>query len=422
MKAVRDPRKCPAQATFSGEYLLLLVLMMFCTMSGSRRKFAKAMGDGQLCANVWRMAGRRLADACHTDTMNLFMEGMEPEELEMLIVKIVGRIRMRKMLRRFLCDGRLLVAFDGTQIIRRDKPVGTGWIKQTQNGVTTYARYVLAAKIITAAGLVVPFAFEFIENPDGVPFDKQDCELKASRRLMDKIHRFYPRLRIVLLGDALFTDETTFRRCAELNWDFILTLKDDRLPSVTRQLPKSENGWSGQRRLPAIIRDRREKGEHGLRWQTPVTYHGDILHVIELTETAADGTRTYYNRWITNVKPHRHNALDLAQNGRLRWKIENEGTNTQKNGGYEMEHGYGFRHNAWKNYYLILQVSQLFHDLLRYTDIIQTLAEDVRSTFARLYGSMRCFAARLTESLRGKLISFGPLWRGRDVQIRFSTA
>jgi hypothetical protein len=67
-----------------------------------------------------------------------------------------------------------------------------------------------AAKIVTAAGLVVPFAFEFIENPDGVPFAKQDCELKASRRLMDKIHRFYPRLRIVLLGDALFTGETTF--------------------------------------------------------------------------------------------------------------------------------------------------------------------------------------------------------------------
>jgi hypothetical protein len=35
---------------------------------------------------------------------------------------------------------------------------------------------------------------------------------------------------------------------------------------------------------------------------------------------------------------------------------------------------------------------------------------------------MRIFAARRIESLRGKLIISGPLWRGRDVQIRFSTA
>jgi len=87
-----------------------------------------------------------------------------------------------------------------------------------------------------------------------------------------------------------------------------------------------------------------------------------------------------------------------------------------------MTHAYGHKGNAWKNYYLILQVSQLFNDLLRYTNILMTLADDVRSKFARLYGSMREFAARLLASLQQRLFDDGPLWGSRNVQIRFSDA
>jgi len=60
----------------------------------------------------------------------------------------------------------------------------------------------------------------------------------------------------------------------------------------------------------------------------------------------SDGVVTYHNTWITNLKPDQKNALSLALHGRLRWKIENEGFNTQKNGGYEMEHGYGLGGDA----------------------------------------------------------------------------
>ena len=38
-------------------------------------------------------------------------------------------------------------------------------ILQTKDGVTTYFHYALAAKIVTPIGLVVPLAFEFVENP-----------------------------------------------------------------------------------------------------------------------------------------------------------------------------------------------------------------------------------------------------------------
>lgn len=44
-----------------------------------------------------------------------------------------------------------------------------------------------------------------------------------------------------------------------------------------------------------------------------------------------------------------------ADGGRLRWKIENEGFNIQKNLGYELEHKYSrVSFVALKNYYQIL--------------------------------------------------------------------
>ncbi|OVE80751.1 hypothetical protein BVY04_05095, partial [bacterium M21] len=42
----------------------------------------------------------------------------------------------------------------------------------------------------------------------------------------------------------------------------------------------------------------------------------------------------------------------------------------QKNSGYEMQHAYGLNDNAWKNYYLLLQISQLMNDLVRFSDYI----------------------------------------------------
>ena len=326
------------------------------------------------------------------------------------------------MLRRFLLNGNLVVAMDGVQIMRVDHPVGEGWLTQTKDGKTTYSRYVLAAKIVTSCGLVVPFAYEFIENPaELAEFDKQDCELKASRRLIDKIHQLYPRLKITLIGDSLFAEEGTFRRCEELGWVFLINLKDKKLPTVTAQLPAGGSTWDGSRRVFAAIAGEDVKGTHLVCWKTPVIYHKEVYHVVDLTETTAGGVVTYHNTWITNVKPGKKNALSLALHGRLRWKIENEGFNTQKNGGYEMEHGYGLGGNAWKNYYLLLQVAQLLNNLVCLTDLLSTLADDVRGTFARLYGTMRNYARRLIESLRARLVDDAPLWSGRAVQVRFSS-
>lgn len=408
LKQIRDPRRCPDKCTFPVEYLLLLALMMFCGQRGSRRRLGRALYGGRLAARIWRLAGRAGETlACHTDTMNSLMEILDPAHLEQLTAAVFGELRRRRVLDSFRFDGLLTAAIDATKLFTFKTKHCDQCTHQTKDGVTTWFHHVLVAKVVTPVGLVVPLAFEFIENPCG-EYDKQDCELKARARLFSKIDRLFPKLRINAVGDGLYAEKTTMAECDRRGWNFMITLTEDKLPSVTAKLPPAAGEWTGSRTAMVTVGGTDAAGRHRgaperlqrtVRWKTPLRYHGEVRHVVELEDIRADGSQAYYNRWITNVRPEHGNAFDLALTGRLRWKVENEGFNTPKNGGYEMEHAYGRKGNAWKNYFLILQISQLLNDLVRLTDILPKATGDPKANFVRLFGSMRDFAEQLMASL-----------------------
>lgn len=65
--------------------------------------------------------------------------------------------------------------------------------------------------------------------------------------------------------------------------------------------------------------------------------------------------------WITNIEiEDTGTATRLQEVGRLRWKIENEGFNTQKNLGHGLEHKYSrIDFSATKNYYQCMHIAHL---------------------------------------------------------------
>jgi len=91
-------------------------------------------------------------------------------------------------------------------------------------------------------------------------------------------------------------------------------------------------------------------------------------------------------------------VVSLAnRGGRSRWKVENEGFNIQKNGGFNLEHAYSTRPEPIKNWYLLLQIGHLILQLLEHGNLLCPSA-------ARLFGSLRNLARRLAESFRNQLI------------------
>ncbi len=73
-----------------------------------------------------------------------------------------------------------------------------------------------------------------------------------------------------------------------------------------------------------------------------IEYKGYILYIVEtLSENQHKLTgETEKIRFVhvTNITLGENNVHRISQTGRLRWKIENEGFNNQKNNGYNAEH------------------------------------------------------------------------------------
>ena len=111
-----------------------------------------------------------------------------------------------------------------------------------------------------------------------------------------------------------------------------------------------------------------------------------------------DGQDQRFFAWLTNFTIRPENVVALGnRGGRCRWKIENEGFNIQKNGGFNLEHAYGTGERQIKNYYVLLQIA---HMILQLIERGSLLSGDCK----RLFGSLRNLARRLAESLRNRLI------------------
>ena len=90
-----------------------------------------------------------------------------------------------------------------------------------------YYHKVLEAKLVLAPGIIISLDTEFIEN-ENEDVSKNDCELNAAKRLLERLSRDYPRLPICLQGDALYAVEPVMKICRGHGWKYILTQKASR--------------------------------------------------------------------------------------------------------------------------------------------------------------------------------------------------
>jgi len=86
-------------------------------------------------------------------------------------------------------------------------------------------------------------------------------------------------------------------------------------------------------------------------------------------------------------------VVNTADFGRLRWKIENEGFNIQKNLGYGLEHKYSrVSYNAMQNYYQLLQIAHMINQFVEKSkDVIELMNEYSKQTIKALWKELSVF-------------------------------
>jgi hypothetical protein len=418
---VTDPRD-PIKIIYPLASLAFAGVTLFLFQLKARRQIGLLLRNGPSVCKFQALFG--VDRFPHGDTLDATFSNLEAEQIQMVVSGMTETLIRKKVLYSYRLFGiYFIVAIDGTGTISFGHRHCPYCLTRTRNGKTLYSHPVLEAKLVTSNGFAFSLMTEFIENPADKA-TKQDCEVKAFYRLAVRLKTRFPRLPILLSMDGLFAGGPTFDLCRRYGWKFMIVLTDDDLPSVNEEFdalsklqPENQLVWrTGEE---AQIKQ-------AFRWADDIAYadsekNEHMLSVIECLETKPDQEgqkKTTKFKWVTNCHVSSKNVTNLSNDGgRMRWKIENEGFNVQKKGGYELEHAYTNNPNSAKVFYFLLQIAHLLAQLLYKSNLL-------KRDFPGGFGSAKNLAFRLLEAWRNARMAQADIIAAlqKRFQIRFDSS
>jgi len=425
---IPDPRN-PNMITYKIQMLLLGGIFLFSFKLRSRRNLKFKLHNETFLATLseWlKREGVLSEDEAkesksfpHGDTLEYLLERLDPKYLGEILAKMNERlIRMRALEKYRLFNRYYTIAIDATWELRFNHEHCTQCLRmkvgEDREGQPKYIYYhpVLEAKLVTPNGLALSIATEFIENiivneNDNFEKQKQDCELRAFYRLAPKIKKAFPQLNICLVLDGLYAGKPVFDICEKYNWKRIITFKEGSMPATYEEFEtlkklSPENYAYKEEENGTVQR---------FHWVNEIDYEGHKLNVLECRESTIEKSCRFV--WLTDFTINSLTFEEIAKGGRIRWKIENEGFNMQKNGGYELEHAYSLNQTAIKNFYFLLQIAHILNQLMEKGSLL-------KEKLLKIFGSIKNFTAALYQAFISCVFHFNAGFFARRIQIRFS--
>jgi len=346
---------------------LMSALAMMFFQDPSLLSFQRRMQDSMQCSNLKTMFGVK---AIASDAvMRKVLDCVATESISPCFSALFKQLQRGKQLLPFkLESGHYLIALDGSQYFSSEKINCPSCL--TYKGTKARLRYshqiLQAVMLHPAMRQVIPLAPEPIVKADGQ--DKNDCERSAGKRLIGKIRATHPKLKIMVTGDSLYSNQPFIDMLKSLAMAFVLVAKPTD-HKVLFQWVEELEALGGVEHMELC--DQRGRRHH-YRWVNQVPLNGgrnaDQVNFLEYWLTV-DQKVTYHNSWVTDQNVSRQNVTELVKAGRARWKIENETFNTLKNQGYHIEHNFGHGQQHLSNNFFALNVLAFFiHQILELCD------------------------------------------------------
>jgi hypothetical protein len=406
-----DPRR-QDRVVYAPRFLLWYGILLFAGKLGSRRQLDFKYREAGTCVlgNLNHLAQTAQDSLPCNDTLD--------DYLALLGAQPVAEVRawmMRQLIRGRVLDAarlqsRLVAALDGTGYLVFRWQHCEHCLTRQCGERTLYCHQALELKVLGPAQTVLSLGTEFIDNRElaDTPADageqrrKQDCELKASRRLLTQFRREHPQLWLCLSLDALYACGAGLQLGKDFKVALVIVFKEGSIPTLWREF-QTLLGLCPKNRLEA----RADGWRHEYRWVDELDYVDSDRREWKLKaiQYRGEGPRGELSVWAWLV------SSDLTVNartverivwgaGRPRWWEENQGFNVQKNSGLNLEHAYSEKAH-FGAYYLLLQVAHVLLQLLEKGSLLRALAEQSgkRSAVA-LLGSLKNIADFLVESLR----------------------
>jgi len=392
---IADPRN-PHKIKHKLTVLLLYGMFAFVFHYSSRREAGREMSRPVFFENLKQLFPE-LESLPHQDTLCRLLEKIEVDEIETAHINLLRRLIRNKKFVHYLVNKRYLIAIDGTQKFTLGECWGEEYLKRhmkRQSAEPQYYVYLLEAKLVFPNGLALPLMSEFLDNTIDKATDKQDCELKAFRRLAARLHRHFPKLPITVLLDGLYSKGPVMAMCRKYRWEFMIVLQDESLPHVWEEAnglhkihPEQVHTrtWNGRRQTFWWVND--IVHEYGPYYRLKQTVHVVVCEE-KWEEVSGKGdivSKTSRHAWISS-EPLSHKNVHIRCNlmGRKRWGIEND-ILQEKEQGYQYKHIFSHNWNAMKGYHYLMHLAHLLNEVTQSSiDLLEQVQEVGIRGFVRL--------------------------------------
>ncbi len=300
---IRDHRH-PLLITYELPTIVWLGLVMYLTRRGSRRQIGIELREGRCVEGLKVLSGQKgLEQVPHGDTLEHYMRKAEVSEFEKVNALMIRRLIRMRALEGARLQGHYLVAVDGVHVCTFDYDHCPNCTKRKhRNGKIQWQHYKVQASLITPNGLCLPMGSVWIENEEF--YDKQDCELKAAKRLLKKLRTMYPQLKMCLLIDSLYARETMFEVMEDNRMEWIVVFKEGTMPEVYQWIKQQQKRSADENRVDTLIERRiqgRSRRDHSQRLEREVLSSGAREKKIERFYTWITGVAHWQNKRKYNI-------------------------------------------------------------------------------------------------------------------------
>ena len=306
--------------------------------------------------NLSKICNQELEELPYWETIQDVFMNINTDELRNIQKYIVKALIRSKMFDKYKFNGCFQLLFDGTGLSNHNYNLNNNCLKRKhKDGKISFYKYVLECKLVVG-NIVISLDSEFIENDNMLTEkQKQDCELKAFKRLVKRIKKNYPKYKFIITGDALYATNPIINICKKYKWFYLFNLKPDRLKEIN-------SSFEGNIKL------NNETSFKNYFLSTDIEYHNNLINVIKYIEKKNNNEIIF--RYITNLIVNNYNIKEIVTLGRKRWKIENEGFYTQKHRTFNITHLNSRNDTAMKNHYFFIQFAHVIRQLLEQGNIL----------------------------------------------------
>ena len=267
--------------------------------------------------------------------------------------------------------------------------------KGTEKEKTRWLHSMLVFSFIFECGLKLPIYSHPIRAKQVIGFEtasedsyKQECELVALKFTLPIIREAFPRMKIVLLLDGLYANRPVLRLAEEYRCGYIIVRKEGCLTLLAKDCDEqsaSSNHKKNCMKHYQRVNSHEWRIEQKYAWfNSRYLGEGISTNVLRFWETRTkegEEVKAYKCEWLFSWRLSAKTCELAAQQGRLRWEIEDL-FNSLKNRGNNLKHDYSRNPRSCFNWQGLSLLAFGIFELFRFSEAVTQRGDWPQRTLA----------------------------------------